>query len=184
MRKLIAVMNMTLDGFCDHTLGVVDEDTHQHYADLLNSGETILYGRKTYELMAEYWPTVVNEPTGDKATDNFAIAIDKIQKVVFSNTLKTLDWGTASLATKSPEEETKVLKNMTGGDIQVGSPSLIIQLLNAGLVDELQIAIHPIIAGKGLSLFEKIRERIDLELLRTKNFNCGVVAFYYRPSIR
>ena len=82
MRKLIAAMNMTIDGICDHTAGIANEELHQHYADLLSNSGTILYGRITYQLM-EYWQTVLKDPTGEKATDEFAIAIDSIPKIVF-----------------------------------------------------------------------------------------------------
>ena len=72
MRKLIAAINMTLDGFCDHTAIIPDEEMHQHYADLLNNAGTILYGRVTYQLM-EYWQTVVKNPTGTKANSSIAL---------------------------------------------------------------------------------------------------------------
>ena len=74
MRKLIAAINMTLDGFCDHTSGIADDETHAHYTELLRSGDVILYGRKTFELM-EYWKSVLANPTGNKASDDFAAAI-------------------------------------------------------------------------------------------------------------
>ena len=90
MRKLIAAINMTLDGFCDHTVITPDEEIHDHYKDLLNSAGIVLYGRITYQLMESYWPTVVKNPTGNKAMDDFAIAIDNISKIVFSRTLKML----------------------------------------------------------------------------------------------
>jgi dihydrofolate reductase len=67
MRKLIAAINMTLDGFCDHTSGIADDETHAHYTELLRSGDVILYGRKTFELM-EYWKSVLANPTGNKAS--------------------------------------------------------------------------------------------------------------------
>jgi hypothetical protein len=83
VRKLIAAINMTLDGFFDHTALIADDEIHQHYTDLLNSGGTVLYGRITYQLM-EYWRTVLENPTGNKSTDEFAVAMDNIPKVVFS----------------------------------------------------------------------------------------------------
>src|SRR6188472_2554076 len=104
MRKLIAAINMTLDGFCDHTAGIPDDEIHQHYTDLISSADTILYGRITYQLM-EYWRTVLENPTGDKAMDDFAVAIDSIPKIVFSRTLKNVEWKSAKLATQSPEDE-------------------------------------------------------------------------------
>jgi hypothetical protein len=84
MRKLIAGINMTLDGYCDHTAIIPDEEMHQHYAELLSSAGAILYGRITYQLM-EYWRDVLENPTGEKATDDFAVAMDKIPKIVFSH---------------------------------------------------------------------------------------------------
>ena len=82
MRKLIAAMNMTLDGFCDHTSMNADDEIHQHYTELLSGADTAIYGRITYQLM-EYWLTVIKNPTGNKAMDEFAVAIDNISKVVF-----------------------------------------------------------------------------------------------------
>ena len=89
MRKLIAAINMTVDGFCDHTAGIADDELHQHYNELLKGADTILYGRITYQLM-EYWPTVVKDPTGNKAIDEFAVTMDNISKIVFSHTLKDI----------------------------------------------------------------------------------------------
>lgn len=87
MRRIIAAFNMTLDGVCDHTTGIADDGLHQHYAELINNAGVILYGRTTYELM-QYWQTILTNPSGNKSTDDFAISIDNVQKLVFSNTLK------------------------------------------------------------------------------------------------
>jgi dihydrofolate reductase len=181
MRKVIAAMNMTLDGVCDHTVGIPSLEIHQHYADLANNSGTALYGRITYQLM-EYWPTVIKNPTGIKATDDFAVAIDNIPKIVFSHTLKSTGWDTAKLATRSLKEEVASLKQQPGKDILACSPSLIVQLTNLDLVDEYQICIHPVIAGKGLLLFKDINERILLKLTKTKSFDFGGVILYYEPA--
>ena len=90
MRKLIAAINMTLDGFCDHTAGIPDEEIHQHYTELLGQADLILYGRTTYQLM-EFWRTLVENPSGEKSMDDFASAIDKVPKIVFSRTLKNVE---------------------------------------------------------------------------------------------
>lgn len=186
MRKLIAAMNMTLDGFCDHTAMIADDDIHQHYSELLNNADTLIYGRVTYQLMESYWPTVVKSPTGNKPTDDFAVIMDNIPKIVFSHTLKNVEWKTARLATLDVKEEITALKqsrNNGSGDILVGSPSLIVTSMNLGLVDEFQICIHPIIETKGLSLLKNIHDRINLKLLKTKNFtNSGSIALYYKPE--
>src|SRR4026208_1769333 len=97
MRKLIAAINMTLDGFCDHTAMIADDEIHQHYSELLLSAGAILYGRITYQLM-EYWPPLVKNPTGNKSMDEFAVIMDNIPKIVFSRTLKNVEWKTAKLA--------------------------------------------------------------------------------------
>lgn len=180
MRKVIAAFNMTLDGVCDHTAGIADEGLHKHYADLLDNAGIILYGRTTYELM-QYWQTLLQNPSGEKSMDDFAVSIDKIEKLVFSNTLTGTGWDTAQLATRPPAEEVSELKQQAGKDILVGSRSLIIQLLNSNLIDELQICIHPVIEGKGMLLFDKIEKRILLKLIRTKSLPSGAIVFYYEP---
>ena len=182
MRKLIAAMNVTLDGFCDHTAMIADEEIHQHYNDLLSSAGTVLYGRITYQLM-EYWTTIVKKPTGIKSMDEFAVTIDNIPKIVFSGTLKNVEWKTAKLAKKGIKEEVLELKQQAGKDILVGSPSLIVTLTNLDLIDEFQLCLHPIILGSGLTpLLKEIKNRINLKLLKTKAFGCGAVTLYYEPE--
>lgn len=181
MKKVIAAFNMTLDGVCDHTAGIADEELHQHYAELVNKAGIILYGRTTYQLM-QFWQTLLHHPSGEKSMDDFAIAIDNIQKLVFSNTLKDTGWGSAALAKRPLGGEVLALKQQSGKDILVGSRSLIIQLLNSNLIDELQICIHPIIEGKGLLLFDQIKDRIVLKLNKTKSLNSGATVFYYEPT--
>jgi dihydrofolate reductase len=181
MRKVIAAINMTLDGFCDHTAGLVDEELHQHYSELLDNAGVILYGRTTYQLM-QFWQTLLKNPSGEKSMDDFAISIDKIQKLVFSNTLKDTDWESANLANRPLDEEILELKQQSGKDILVGSRSLIIQLLNSNLIDEFQICIHPVIEGKGLPLFDQIKDRTVFKLVKTKSLNSGATVFYYEPT--
>lgn len=169
---------MTLDGFCDHTVIIPDEEIHQHYADLLSNADIILYGRITYQLM-QYWQKLVKNPSGQKSMDDFALAIDRIPKIVFSQTLKNTEWDSAKLVTKEIEKEVLELKQQSGKNILVGSRSLIIQLINLNLIDEFQICIHPMIEGKGLPLFDKIKDRANLRLLKTKIFDSGAIILYY-----
>ena len=181
MSKIIAAINMTIDGFCDHTAGLSDEETHQHYAKLLDDADAILYGRITYQLM-QFWQTLIKKPSGDKTMDDFALAIDKIPKIVFSQTLKNTEWDSAKLATKEIEKEVLGLRQQLGKDILVGSRSLIIQLLNLNLIDEFQICIYPMIEGKGLSLFDKIKDRTIFKLVKTKIFGSSAIVLYYEPT--
>lgn len=181
MRKLIAAMNMTLDGFCDHTAMSADDEIHQHYTELLRDADTILYGRTTFQLM-EFWPTLVANPSGNKAMDEFAVVMDEIHKIVYSRTLSKVEWKTAELKHEIARDEIVTLKQQPGKNILLGSPSLIVQLGNLGLIDEYQIGVHPTIVGSGLPLFKDISDRVDLKLLRTKPFECGAVIHYYQTA--
>ena len=184
MRKLIAAINMTIDGFCDHTAMIADDEIHQHYNELLRSADTLIYGRITYQLMESYWPTVIKNPTGNKPTDEFAVIIQDIFKIVFSHTLKNVEWKNAKLAKRGIKEEVLALKQSRNGgskDILVGSPSLIVASMNLDLIDEFQLCVQPIILGKGLPLLKNIKDRIDFKLLKTKNFSSGSIIFYYEP---
>ncbi len=181
MRKIIAAINMTLDGFCDHTAISPDEEIHQHYADLLDKGDVVLYGRITYQLM-QFWQTLVKNPSGEKSMDDFAMAIDKISKIVFSHTLKNTEWDSATLATRSLEEEVLELKQHSVKDILVGSRSLIMHLMKLNLLDEFQLCIHPVIVGTGLPLFENVNDRTTLKLIKTTTFSGGAVMLYYEPT--
>lgn len=180
MRKLIAAINMTIDGYCDHTAITPDEAIHQHYADLLKNAGVALYGRITFQLM-QYWQTVLSKPTGIKATDDFAVAIDKVPKIVFSQSLKNTGWETAKLASHDLEKEVIPLKQQPGKSIFACSPSLIVELTNLNLIDEYQLCIHPVIAGGGLPLFKNLHEKVNLRLLKTKNFDSGAIIHYYQP---
>src|SRR6478672_13505173 len=120
MRKTIAAINMTLDGFCDHTGMIADDEIHQHYNELLSSADILLYGRITYQLMESYWPSVVQNPTGNKPMDEFAVLIDNIQKIVFSRTLKNVDpiiigWKNTQLKKEIVKEEILDLKQSGDG---------------------------------------------------------------------
>lgn len=181
MRKVIAAINMTLDGICDHTAGLPDEEIHHHYTELLGQGDVILYGRITYQLM-EFWRTFIEKPSEEKSMNDFARAIDQIQKIVFSHTLENVDWKSAELASKNPGEEVLELKQQSGKDIFIGSRSLIIQLMKLNLIDEYQICVHPVVVGSGLPLFENIHNRTILKLIKTKIFSGGAVILYYKPA--
>ncbi|HMQ79623.1 MAG TPA: dihydrofolate reductase family protein [Ignavibacteria bacterium] len=181
MRKVIAAFNMTLDGYCDHTSGIPADEIHFHYAKQLEEAGVILYGRTTYQLM-EYWRSVLENPTGEKHMDDFASAINKVPKLVFSRTLKSVDWASARLSKRGLAEEVNELKQQAGKDIYVSSPSLIVQLTQLGMIDEYQLCIHPVIAGSGLVLFKDIKDKILLKLIGTKVFDFGGVILYYEPE--
>ena len=182
MRKIIAAINMTLDGFCDHTAFNPDDELMEHYNDLMRDADTLIYGRVVYQLMESYWPTLVKDPSGNKLDDEFAVLMDNISKIVYSRTLKSVDWKNTTLKKEIVKEELLELKKQEGKNIAVGSPSLIVALTQLDVIDEYQLCVLPIILGSGLPLFKNIRDRVDLTLLKTKTFGCGAVAHYYEPA--
>lgn len=183
MRKAIAAINMSLDGYCDHTAMVPDEEIHRHYAALLENAGVILYGRITYQLM-QYWQSLLENPSEIASMNEFARAIDKVPKIVFSRTLENTGWDSAELARQSPEEVVRKLKNKPGKDIFIGCRSLINQLLKLQLIDELQICIHPVVAGRGLPLFDTTEGPTRLRLVNTKTFRGGAVILFYKPEYK
>jgi len=135
----------------------------------------------------EFWKTIVKNPTGNKAMDEFALIMDKVPKIVFSHTLKNVEpiaigWESAKLANRVLEEEVLYLKQQSGKDIYVGSRSIIIQLMKLNLIDEFQLCVHPVIAGSGLPLFENLNDRTILKLIKSKTFSGGAIILYYEPT--
>lgn len=181
MSKIIAAINMTVDGYCDHTVISPDEQIHDHYTALLHTAGAALYGRVTYQLM-QYWQPFLDHPTGNRAMDEFAEAIDKVPKIVFSNTLNETGWKTARLASNSLKDEVLALKKQPGKDIFACSPGLIVSLTELCLIDEYQLCVHPVIAGGGLPLFKNISNKIMLKLVNTKQFASGAIILYYERA--
>ncbi|UJH90291.1 dihydrofolate reductase family protein [Antarcticibacterium sp. 1MA-6-2] len=113
--------------------------------------------------------------------NDFALAIDKIPKLVFSHSLKKVDWESATIAKGDLKDEVLELRKQAGKDIFVGSRSLIIQLMKLKLINEFQLCIYPILQGNGLTLFEDINQRIIFKLAKTKTFQSGAIILYYQP---
>lgn len=183
MRKLIAAINMSLDGFADHTAAIADDELHEHYNEMLRNAGALLYGRTTYQLMEGYWPTLVKNPSGNKSEDDFAVLIDDIPKIVFSRTLKSVEWKNSTLKKEIVPQEILELKQQPGKDLFAGSPSMIVALTKLNLIDEYQICVHPVIVGSGLPLFKNITEKIILKLINTKTFASGAIVLSYEPKI-
>jgi len=184
MRKLIAAINMSLDGYCDHTGMIADDELHEHFNELLRTAGALIYGRITYQLMESYWPSIVKNPTGNKSEDEFAVLIDNIPKIVYSRTLQLVDWKNTTLKKEIIKEEILELKRQAGKNVFVGSPSLIIALAKLDLIDEYQLVVHPIVVGSGLPLFKNIKDKIELKLLKTKPLGAGQLAIYYESTKR
>jgi dihydrofolate reductase len=182
MRKVVFGINMTADGYCGHTDGIPDAELHAFFARLLGDASLILVGRITYQLMVPYWPEVARSQSEDAATNEFARVFDRLDKVVFSTTLKHVEGTSARIVRGNVAEEVLALRQQPGKDIAVGSLSIASQLSARGLIDEYHVVVHPVIAGKGPRLFESVEPegRRLLEFLGSKVFRSGAVALHYR----
>lgn len=130
----------------------------------------------------EFWRTLLENPSEEKSMNDFARAINKIPKIVFSHTLKNVEWKSATVAKGDLKEEVLELRKQPGKDILVDSRSLIIQLMKLNMIDEFQLCIHPVVAGHGMPLFENINDRIIFKLIKTRSFSGGAVILYYKPT--
>lgn len=182
MRKIIFGINITADGYCSHTDGIADAQLHRYFTDLLRGGDTMLYGRTTYELMVPYWPEVARAGTDEASSVEFARVFDAMEKVVFSRTLQAVTDPHSRLARTDLISEARTLKEKPGKDILVGSLSIASQLSAAGLIDEYRFVVQPVIAGKGPRMFESVQmpASMRLELTGTTPFASGAVAMEYR----
>ena len=181
MRKLIFGLNLTLDGCCDHTKGIADEELHEYYTQLLHDSDTFVYGRKTYQLMVPFWPDTAKTNSGStKAMNNFAQAFDAIKKiVVFSRSLENVEEKNASIVRTNLRDEILKLKKQEGKNILTGGVDIPSHLIQLGLVDEYYFVIQPLVVGKGRRLLESATLQEKLQLVESKIFASGCVALRY-----
>ena len=184
MRKILFAINITADGYCSHTDGIVDEELHEYFTGLLRDVDILLYGRKTYELMVPYWPDVARNQSSSKSENEFALLFDSLEKVVFSSSLKQLNDNRSRLARTDILEEVLRLKKQPGKDIAAGSLSIASQLSQHGLIDKYHFVVHPVVAGKGPRLFENLmlKDSISLSFVGSKAFKSGVMALEYEKQ--
>jgi dihydrofolate reductase len=183
MRNVIYAINITLDGCCDHTKQMVDEELHgEYYTRLLREDAGLLvYGRKTYQLMVPYWPDAAKDPSSTKADKEFAQAFDSLNKIVFSRSLGSAGDKNTKIVRSNLRDEILKLKQEPGKNIWVGGVDVPSQLMELGLIDEYRFVITPIIAGEGRRLFEGVNlpEKYRLKLVESKAFKSGCVALRY-----
>jgi len=181
MRKIIQSINITPDGFCDHTAVIADDELHEFYNEMVKQMDTMIFGRVTYDLMKNAWPTIAKERTAPKAMVEFADLIDNINKIVFSRTLKKSDWNNTTIIPEINRDEILRLKEGEGKDILVGGINVMDQFSQMGLIDEYYFQVHPIIEGKGVRFFNtlELSKRINLNLIDIKTFKSGVVSLKY-----
>jgi dihydrofolate reductase len=180
MRNVIFAINTTLDGCCDHTKTIADEQLLEYYTHLLRDFDLLVFGRKTYQLMVPYWPDVAKNRSETKASIEFAQTFNSINKIVFSRSLDSAEGNTRIVRTNLHDEMLK-LKQEQGKNILVGGVDIPSQLIELGLVDEYHFVVQPIIAGEGRRLLEGIslQEKLQLKLVESKIFKSGCVALRY-----
>ena len=189
MRRLTVFNLMSLDGYIagkdgDISWHNVDEEFQELAKAASNSGNTLLFGRVTYELMARFWPTADTDPSSTGPMVEFARIWRDMPKIVFSRTLERADWNTTVVRDLVPEEIRK-LKARPGGDLALGGADLAAAFMRHDLVDEYRLYVHPVVIGRGKPLFQPSDARFDLRLAETRAFGNGVVLLrHQRPDAR
>lgn len=177
-RKIILDLAVTLDGFIEGENGEVDwciMDPEMEFTNFLNQIDTILYGRKSYDLWGQYTPTT---EANDDEKEMWELVHSK-EKYVFSRTQKGSN-RKAIFVNENISEEVNKLKNNPGKDIWLyGGASLITTFIDLGLVDEFRLSVHPVVLGEGRPLFVDIKQRLNLKLMDTRTFSSGVVQLIY-----
>jgi len=181
MRNVIYAINITLDGCCDHTKQIADEEAHEYFTHLMRDFDLLVFGRKTYQLMVPYWPDVAKDPSSTKSDVEFARAFVSSKKVVFSRSLDSAEDKNTRIVRTNLRDEILNLKREPGKNILVGGVDIPSQLIELGLVDEFRFVVQPIIAGEGRRLMEGVNlsERLRLKLVESKTFKSGCVGLRY-----
>lgn len=184
MAKLSAFNFITLDGYLEgpekgniswHRHG---REENEYASQSLKSGNILLFGRVTYQMMAGYWPTTMaieNDPSVAEGMNN-------AEKIVFSKTIANAEWKNTRIVKDDIVEKTRKLKIDSTKDMTLlGSGSIVSQFAEKGLVDEYQVMIDPVVIGSGNPIFKAIAQPLYLKLIRTKAFKSGVVLLCYQP---
>ena len=183
MGSLSCFMSITLNGHFEASPG--DISWHKHGSEeteysvrSLQVGNTLLFGRTTYEQMASFWPTA-------EAKKHFPVVaegMNSAKKIVFSKTLSELSWNNTRLVKENMIEEVQKLKQAPEDMTLLGSGSILTQLAEHGLIDEYQVMIDPVVIGKGSTLFAGLERKLELRLTHSEQFKSGVMLLYYQPA--
>ncbi len=185
MQKLLAFMNISLDGYYVDAHGDMnwahqqDAEWNEFANENASKGGQLIFGRVTYEMMANWWPS----PMAHQMMPTVAEGMNKMSKVVFSRTLSEAPWQNTELIKGDLKTEVRRLKEAEGPGMAIlGSGSIVTQLANAGLIDEFQIVICPVALGAGRSLFGGLSKPLDLERTSSRTFQNGNVVINYVPA--
>lgn len=186
MRKLVVFNLITLDGYFARKNGDIDwhnvDDEFNEFAiEHTKRFGTLIFGRVTYKIFEEFWPTVINNSQFSSKDQTIAQMIEEVEKIVFSKTLKDITWNNTKLLKEIDSKEIEELKRKPGKDMAVfGSGKVVQQLTNLDLVDEFRLLVNPLILGSGKPLFEDVKET-KMKLIDSRVFKNGNVLLYYKP---
>ena len=185
MGKIISFMHISLDGFVAGPNGEmdwikVDEEIFDHISMRISETDTALYGRVTYQMMEDYWPTAADKPTAGKHDIEHSRWYSEAHKVVLSKTMKDAGLINTTIISDNLSDRVNEVKQQTGNDILLfGSPTATHSLTELNLVDGYWLFVNPIILGRGIPLFVNIKEKVKLKLLTTRPFTSGVTELNY-----
>ena len=188
MRKVIVTMWVTLDGFIagpneEMDWVMVDDKMGKYEDDLVSAADTLILGRVTYQSFAGAWPYVPESSSASEGEKEYARKLNAMRKIVFSRTLEKAEWNNSSLEKEVLPEEIAKMKQEPGKDMVIyGSASIVQAFTNAGLIDEYQILVHPVVLGSGKPLFTNIKDRVHLKLVKSETFPSGVVLLQYQAN--
>jgi dihydrofolate reductase len=187
MGKLIVFNHVSLDGyFVDGNNSMnwaktrKDDAEWNAFVEQNASGNgPLLFGRKTYELMLQYWPT----PMAKQHDAAIADRMNTLPKVVFSKTLNDASWNNTRLVKSDLAGEVRRMKQETGDGMAIlGSGTLVAQLADVGLIDEYHVVVNPVVLGKGRTMLEGVKEKLPLKPTKTRTFGNGCVYLVYEPA--
>ena len=178
-------MHISLDGFVAGPNGEmdwikVDEEVFDYGHTRISRGDTAMYGRLTFQMMQSYWPTAADKPTASRHDIEHSAWYTKIQKVVLSKTLNSADFKNTTIIGENIPDRINEIKQQPGNEILLfGSPSATHSLIQQNLIDGYWLFVNPVVLGKGIPLFTDIKEKINLKLITTRQFACGVTELNY-----
>jgi dihydrofolate reductase len=173
-------VNVTLDGCCDHREMIADDEMLDHFTQLIGAAGAMLYGRTTYELMEEYWPAVARDEKASRADREWARKLSDMPKYVVSASRRDFPWDNSFHVEGDLLAAVTQLKERTPQGVLVGSPMLSAALERLGLIDEYHVVVHPVLAGRGPTLFQGLERSRHLDLISTMRMTSGVTAMHYR----
>jgi dihydrofolate reductase len=185
MPKLVAYTSVSLDGYFTDANGDMswahkhDPEWQAFVSANASGGGQLLFGRVTYELMAGFWPTTLAAQSNPVVAER----MNNLRKFVFSRKLDQVTWNNTTLLKGDLAAEVRKLKQEPGPNIVVmGSGSVVAQLAEAGLIDEYQIVLNPIVVGGGRTMFEGVKRKLPMKLASSRAFGNGNVVLFYQPA--